>query len=206
MMISAMAEAGRVLGIRRFIDGAMRAADFLLLVHRTSEGALLRTSRKGRAHLDGVLEDYAYLAEGLIDLYEASGQERYLAAALQLGERMVESFQDEDQGGFYTTAKTHETLIIRAREGADGATPSGNAVAVSALARLSFHYDRQDLREAAIGGVPAYGRPMGQYPRALAKRLAAGGLLAGGPLGFAFVGGGHGPGVEALALGVRAGG
>src|SRR5881296_1086585 len=128
MMISAMAEAGRVLGISRYIAGAKRAADFLLLVHRTSEGALLRTSRQGRAHLDGVLEDYAYLAEGLIDLYEASGQERYLTAALQFGERMVESFQDEDQGGFYTIAKTHETLIIRAREGADGATPSGNAV------------------------------------------------------------------------------
>ena len=89
MMISAMAEAGRVLGISRYIDGAMRAADFLLLVHRTSEGALLRTSRQGRAHLNGVLEDYAYLAGGLIDLYEASGQERYLTAALQLGERMV---------------------------------------------------------------------------------------------------------------------
>ena len=65
---------------------------------------------------------------------------------------MVESFRDEDQGGFYTTAKTHETLIIRAREGADGATPSGNAVAVSALARLSFHYDRQDLRRPRSAG------------------------------------------------------
>ncbi|MBC7837292.1 MAG: thioredoxin domain-containing protein, partial [Nitrospiraceae bacterium] len=115
MMISAMAEAGRVLGIARYIDGAMKAADFLLSVHRTAEGALLRTSRQGRAHLDGVLEDYAYLAEGLIDLYEACGQERYLTAALQLGERIVHSFRDEDQGGFYTTAKTHETLIIRAR-------------------------------------------------------------------------------------------
>jgi uncharacterized protein YyaL (SSP411 family) len=100
MMISSMAEAGRVLGIPRYIDGAMRAADFLLLVHRTPEGALLRTSRQGQAHLDGVLEDYAYLAEGLIDLYEASGQERYLRAALQLGELMVDSFRDEDQGGF----------------------------------------------------------------------------------------------------------
>ncbi|HYR60056.1 MAG TPA: aldo/keto reductase, partial [Nitrospiraceae bacterium] len=203
MMITAMAEAGRVLGISRYIDGAMRAADFLLLVHRTSKGSLLRTSRQGRAHLDGVLEDYAYLAEGLIDLYEASGQERYLTAALQFGERMVESFQDEDQGGFYTTAKTHETLIIRAREGADGATPSGNAVAVSALARLSFHYDRQDLREAAIGGIRAYGRQMARYPRAFAKSLAAVDLLAEGPIELAFVGAPNDPGLEALQLAVR---
>ncbi len=203
MVISAMAEAGRVLGISRYIDGAMRAADFLLLVHRTSQGTLLRTSRQGRAHLDGVLEDYAYLAEGLIDLYEASGQEQYLTAALQFGARMVESFRDEDQGGFYTTAKTHEALIIRAREGADGATPSGNAVAVSALARLSFHYDRQDLREAAIGGIRAYGRQMVRYPRAFAKSLAVVDLLAEGPTELAFVGASNDPRLEALQLAVR---
>ncbi|HKO31294.1 MAG TPA: aldo/keto reductase, partial [Nitrospiraceae bacterium] len=203
MMISAMAEAGRVLGINRYIDGAMRAADFLLSVHRTTQGLLLRTSRQGRAHLDGVLEDYAYLAEGLIDLYEASGQERYLTAALQFGERMVDSFRDEDQGGFYTTAKTHETLIIRAREGADGATPSGNAVAVSALARLSFHYDRQDLREAAIGGIRAYGRQIARYPRAFAKSLAAVDLLTEGPIELAFIGAPNDPGMEALQLAVR---
>ena len=203
MMISAMAEAGRVLGSHRYIDGAMRAADFLLSVHRTSQGTLLRTSRQGRAHLDGVLEDYAYLAEGLIDLYEASGQEHYLTAALQFGERMVDSFQDEDQGGFFTTAKTHEALIIRAREGADGATPSGNAVAVSALARLSFHYDRQDLREAAIGGIRAYGRQIARYPRAFSKSLAAVGLLAEGPIELAFVGVPNDPGLEALQRAVR---
>jgi uncharacterized protein YyaL (SSP411 family)/aryl-alcohol dehydrogenase-like predicted oxidoreductase len=203
MMISAMAEAGRVLGVTRYIDGAMKAADFLLRVHRTPEGTLLRTSRQGRAHLDGVLEDYAYLAEGLIDLYEACGQERYLTAARQLGERMVDSFRDEEHGGFYTTAKAHEKLIIRAREGADGATPSGNAVAVSALARLSFHYDRQDLREAAIGGIRAYGRQMARYPRAFAKSLAVVDLLADGPIELAFVGAPNHPELEALKLAVR---
>jgi uncharacterized protein len=203
MMISAMAEAGRVLGITRFTDAAMRSADFLLSIHRTSEGALLRTSRQGRAHLDGVLEDYAYLAEGLIDLYEACGQQRYLAAALQLGERMLHAFQDTDQGGFYTTAKTHEALIIRTREGMDGATPSGNAVAVSALARLSFHYGRQDLREAAIGGIRAYGRQIARYPRAFAKSLVVVDLLAEGPIELAFVGAPHDPGLKALHLAVR---
>ena len=203
MMISAMAEAGRVLGASRYIDGAMKAADFLLLVHRPSEGTLLRTSRKGRAHLDGVLEDYAYLAEGLIDLYEACGQERYLTAALQLGERIVGSFMDEDQGGFYTTGKTHEALIIRAREGADGATPSGNAVAVSTLARLSFHYDRQDLREAAVGGIRAFGRQMARYPRAFAKTLSVVDLLAEGPIELALVGAPNDPGLEALQRAVR---
>ena len=171
MMISAMAEAGRVLGIVRYIDGAMKAADFLLSVHRTAEGTLLRTSRQGRAHLDGVLEDYAYLAEGLIDLYEACGQERYLTAALQLGERIVHSFRDEDQGGFYTTAKTHETLIIRTREGADGATPSGNAVAVSALPDSpSIMIDKTYAKQRSAGFAPMAARSpgiRGPLPRAL---------------------------------------
>ena len=203
MMISAMAEAGRVLGVSHYIDGAMKAADFLLLVHRTAEGTLLRTSRQGRAHLDGVLEDYAYLAEGLIDLYEACGEERYLTAALQLGETMVGSFQDKDQGGFFTTAERHETLIIRTREGADGATPSGNSVAVSALARLSFHYDRKDLRGTAVGGIRAYGRQIARYPRAFAKSLAVVNLLAEGPIELAFVGAPNNPGLEALQLAVR---
>jgi aryl-alcohol dehydrogenase-like predicted oxidoreductase len=116
---------------------------------------------------------------------------------------MVQSFRDESQGGFYTTAKTHEPLIIRAREGADGATPSGNAVAVSALARLSFHYDRQDLREAAIGGIRAYGRQIARYPRAFAKSLAVVDLLAEGPVELAFVGTPQDPGLEALHLAAR---
>jgi aryl-alcohol dehydrogenase-like predicted oxidoreductase len=139
----------------------------------------------------------------LIDLYEASAQERYLTAALQLGERIVESFQDEDHGGFYTTAKIHETLIVRAREGADGATPSGNAVAVSALARLAFHYGRQDLREAAIGGIRAYGRQISRYPRAFSKSLAAVDFLAEGPIELAFVGAPDDPGLGALEFAVR---
>ena len=203
MMISAMAEAGRVLGIRRYVDAARKSADFLLRVHRPSERTLLRTSRQGRAHLDGVLEDYAYLAEGLIDLYEACGEEQYLTAALQLGEQMMESFLDEEQGGFYTTAKGHESLIIRAREGADGATPSGNAVAISALARLSFHTNRQDLRDAAIGGIRAYGRQIARYPRAFSKSLAAVDLLVEGPVELAFIGAPSDHGLEALHHAVR---
>ncbi len=76
-------------------------------------------------------------------------------------------------------------------------------MAVSALARLSFHYDRQDLREAAIGGIRAYGRQIARYPRAFAKSLAVVDLLAEGPIELAFVGMSHDPGLEALHLAVR---
>ncbi len=198
MMISGMAEAGRVLGISRFVDAACLAADFILRVHRTAEGRMHRTSRKGRAHLDAVLEDYAYFGEGLVDLYEACGNERYLATAQELAERLLEAFHDRDQGGFFTTSQQHELLILRGREGADGATPSGNAVAASLLAKLSFHYDRQDFREAATGAVRAYGKQMTRYPRAFAKSLAVVDFLTEGPLELAFVGKKDDPGLAAL--------
>jgi uncharacterized protein YyaL (SSP411 family)/aryl-alcohol dehydrogenase-like predicted oxidoreductase len=198
MMIRAMAEAGRVFGETRFVDAAGRAADFLLSRVTKSDGRLLRTYREGKAHLDAYLEDYAYLAEGLIDLYEAGGEERHLHEAVRLAERMLADFLDAEQGGFFTTAQDHEALIMRSREGPDGATPSGNAVAASALARLAAHFAREDFRSAAIGAVRAYGRQIGRYPRAFAKSLAVVDFLMHGPVELAFIGGPDDP--EATAL------
>ena len=171
-----------------YLDAAQRAADFLLQVHRTDDDRLYRTSRNGRGHLEAVLEDYAFLGEGLVDLYEAGGDDRYLDAARRLAERLLFSFQDDEQGGFFTTAKEHETLIVRGREGADGATPSGNAVAAMLLARLSFHLDRADFREASIGAIRAYGRHLTRYPRGFAKSLAVVDFLTEGPIELALVG------------------
>ncbi len=93
MMISAMAEAGRVFGEERYTEAARKAADFILTSVSRSDGGLFRTYRAGKAHLDAYLEDYAYLAEGLIDLYEAGADARYLKDAVRLAERMVSGFQ-----------------------------------------------------------------------------------------------------------------
>ena len=198
MMLSAMAEAARVFGEDRYREAAQRTADFLLQTHARPDGRLLRTSRAGRAHLAAYLEDYAFLAEGLLDLYEAGASEAYLHAAARLADFLMTDFLDEAQGGFFTTAKHHESLILRAREGADGATPSANAVAASALARLSFHFDRQTWREAAVAAVRAYGRQIARYPRAFAKTLALVDFLTEGPLELAFVGDETQEGLRAL--------
>jgi uncharacterized protein len=188
MMLSAMAEAARVFGERRYREAAQRTADFLLATHVRADGRLLRTSRAGRAHLDAYLEDYAYLAEGLIDVYEAGAPESYLQTAARLAGSLMTDFLDREQGGFFTTANSHEALIVRTREGADGATPSANAVAASVLARLSFHFDRQDWRETAIGAIRAYGRQIARYPRAFAKSLSVVDFLTEGPLELALLG------------------
>ena len=196
MMLSAMAEATRVFGEDRYLNQAQRTADFLLTVHRQRDGRLLRTSRTGRAQLNAYLEDYAYLAEGLLDVYEAGSDERYLRAAEQLAGFLMTDFLDREHGGFFTTAEGHESLILRAREGTDGAVPSANAVAASVLARLSFHFDRQDWRDASIGAVRAYGRQISRYPRAFAKSLAVTDFLTEGPVELAFIG--EAPALRAL--------
>jgi uncharacterized protein YyaL (SSP411 family)/aryl-alcohol dehydrogenase-like predicted oxidoreductase len=198
MMISAMAEATRVFQDPRYGAAARRAADFLLNALRRQDGGLYRTYREGKAHLDGYLEDYAYLVEALIDVYESGADEQYLAEAARLADRMIADFGDDQQGGFFTTARGHETLILRSREGPDGATPSGNAVAASGLARLAAHWDRNEWREQAASAVRAYGRQIARYPRAFAKSLAVVDFLTSGPVELAFIGSSEDAGLRAL--------
>ncbi|WP_447986784.1 aldo/keto reductase [Nitrospira sp. Nam74] len=188
MMISAMAEGARVLGENKYLEAGEEAADFLLRTMRRPDNGLYRTYRLGKAHLNACLDDYAYLAEGLIDLYEAGAHEGYLDEAVRLAERIIADFLDAEHGGFFTTAKDHESLIVRSREGPDGATPSGNAVAAMVLARLSFHYAREEFRVAATNAIRAYGRQITRYPRAFAKSLSVVDLLLNGPVELALVG------------------
>jgi len=203
MMISAMAEGARVLSDSRYLEAAEEAADFLLRTMKRPDSGLYRTYRAGKAHLNACLEDYAYLAEGLIDLYEAGAHEGYLDEAVHLAERILADFSDAQDGGFFTTGKDHESLILRSREGPDGATPSGNAVTASVLARLSFHFAREDFREAAAAAIRAYGRQITRYPRAFAKSLCVVDLLLHEPVELAFIGSPAEPGYEALRADVN---
>ncbi|HEY2941373.1 MAG TPA: aldo/keto reductase [Vicinamibacteria bacterium] len=197
LMISAFAEGFRVLGDEGYLETARRAADFLLGTLRRPDGRLLRTWRAGRAHLDAYLEDYAFFTEALVDLYEAGGTARYLDEAAALAARIREDFAAEE-GGFFSTARGHEPLIVRPREGHDGAIPSANAAAAMALARLSYHLDRPDLREDAARAVRAWGKPIGRQPRSFARSLAVVDLLLEGPVELALVGSAGEPGFDAL--------
>ncbi|MGD8698004.1 MAG: aldo/keto reductase [Gemmatimonadales bacterium] len=188
LMIGAFAEGYRVLGDARYLEAAERAADFVLRELSREDGSLLRTCRAGKAHLQAYLEDYAYLGAGLIDLYEAGGSLRWLREAERLLERALADFLDPESGAFFNTANDHEELIIRNQDGTDGATPSGNAVAAWALARLSYHLDRPELRNAAIAAIKAFGQMIAQYPRGFAQTLCIVDLLLDGPVELAFVG------------------
>ncbi len=188
LMISAMAEGYRVLNDERCLQGAVKAARFILDRMKRPDGGLYRTARGATVHLEAFLEDYAFLADALIDLYEAGAPNTYLIEALRLAERMVEDFEDQTNNGFFQTAHHHESLILRPRDGQDGALPSPNAVAARALARLSFHFSRPDLREKANQAIRAFGKQIEAVPEAFATALAVVDLLDRGPVELAIVG------------------
>jgi uncharacterized protein YyaL (SSP411 family) len=180
LMIGAMAEAARVLGEERYLQAARAAAMLLRQRLRGPDGKLLRSYRAGRAHVPAYLEDYAYLCDGLIDLYEASVERSHLEEALRLCEILVADFSS-DEGGFYTVASEHDTLLVRTREGHDGPTANPNAVAAIAMARLAVHVDRDDLRRVATGAVEAYGQAILRMPRGFCTTVMAADYLRQGP-------------------------
>ena len=198
LMIGAMAEGHRVLREPRWLDSAERAARYLLEHLRRPDGGLYRTARAGRAHLDAYLEDYAYLSDALIDLYEAGGSTAFLREAERLAERLLADFGDAEGGAFYFTAKGHERLLVRTREGHDGAIPNPNAVAARALARLSFHFDREAWRQRAAQALEAYGRMLERSPRAFATSLSVLDFLLEAPVELTVAGHANDPATEAL--------
>jgi uncharacterized protein YyaL (SSP411 family) len=172
-----MAEGARILGHDRYFISAARAARHVLTTLRRPDGGLYRVARAGKVQLDGVLEDYAFLADGLISLYEASGQfehsrdaAEFLYAARVLVERLTLDFGGED-GAFHATARQHEELLLRRRDGHDGALPSANAVAARALTRLGQHFGRSDWTELGVGALEAHAATIERAPRAFATSL-----------------------------------
>jgi len=174
LMIGAFAVAARILGEPRFAAVASRAADFVLATLRTPEGRLLRTCSPGRpAKLNAYLEDYAYLIDGLVSLYEATFDPRWVLEALALADVMVEQFWDEADGGFFFTGRDHEALISRTKDPHDNATPSGNAMAVTGLLRLVKLTGRDDLFAKAETTLRLYAKLLAEHPMAASQMLIA---------------------------------
>lgn len=144
LALRAFAEAAFVLDREDYLDIAVRNAEFLLS-ELWKNGRVLRTWKDGQARLNGYLEDYAFLINGLVSLHAASFSQRWLLEAKALADKMIELFWDETAGVFFDVGVDHEPLIVRPRDLFDNATPSGNSSAAEALLRL-----------AAISGVEEY--------------------------------------------------
>ncbi len=136
MMISALAKASRVLKDPTYAARASKAASFILGSMRRADGELLHRYRKGDASIGGFLEDYAYVIQGLLDLYEATLDPSLLKDALKLNRIVLDQFLDEENGGFFQTSAKAEKVLVRNKDCYDGAIPSGNSVQMMNLIRL----------------------------------------------------------------------
>jgi uncharacterized protein YyaL (SSP411 family) len=189
LMLRALAEAGRVLNDPIFLRAAINNADFLLSTMRAADGSIFRTWKPGHAaHLNGYLEDYANLADGLVALYEATFERRWLDAATELADAMLARFADLENGGFFDTSTDHETLITRPKDVFDNATPSGNAVAADVLLRLAVLNASPDYQRTAQGVFELLREPMVRYPLGFARSLSALDFLLGRPKEVAVLG------------------
>ncbi|HYM11579.1 MAG TPA: thioredoxin domain-containing protein [Bryobacterales bacterium] len=171
LMIAALAKGAAVLDEPRYGAAAGRAADFLL-TRMVENGRLLATFGKGKARLKAYITDYAFLIEGLLALYEWSGEWRRLEAAARLADTAIEYYWDKQEGGFFFTASDHEQLIQRSKVSTDSAIPSGNSVMLSNLERLAELLGRNDLRDRAAEIVRLFSGAVEQHPFAYDRMLA----------------------------------
>jgi uncharacterized protein YyaL (SSP411 family) len=187
LAISALAECGLLFGQPQLIDAARDAATWLAEVH-LRDGHLIRTSRGGTAgDTDGVLEDYACVAESFGVLSGVTGEARWLTLAGQLLDVALEAFGDR-AGGFFDTAADGESLIFRPADAADNATPSGTFAMAGALlshAALTGSARHREAAEAALGVLPAIAA---RYPRAAGAGLAVAEAWLSGPVEIAVIG------------------
>lgn len=148
LMIHALAECSAALDAPAALDAAIRAADFILANMCQPDGRLYRSFKDGRARFNAYLEDYAAFIRGLIALYEATFDLRWLGEATRLAQQMIAQFHDAG-GGFFQTGIDHEELVARRKDFVDNAIPSGNSLAAESLLRLSVLLDKPEYRSTA---------------------------------------------------------
>jgi len=202
MMIASLARGGAVLGEAKYVAAAARAAEFVL-DKMYADGRLLRSWRAGRRMEAAFLTDYAGLLEGLIELYEATFEKRWLEAAVRLNETAVELFWDEQEGGFFFTADDHERLITRVKDVRDGATPSGNSVQLMNLLRLSVMLGDARLRDMAEKTMEHFAGEVLGRSGASERFLAAVDFALAGPVELAVVGDPSDAATQALLREIR---
>ncbi len=204
LMLAAYAEAGAVLDRPDYLQVAEGNARFLRQRLRDRDGRLWRTWRDGgTARYRAYLEDYAFLADGLLALYQATFDEQWFSWAHELIDLVLTHFRDPEEGGFYDTADDHETLIQRPKEVQDNALPSGNAMAVNVLQRLALYTGEGRFGDVALPALAAMVPAMARYPTGFAHWLCAAAFALAAPPEVAIAGAPDDPGTRALLDAVR---
>jgi uncharacterized protein len=197
LMLRAFALAASVTGREEYRRVAEKNAAFLL-EKLMLDGRLRRSYKDGQARFNGYLEDYACVADGLVALYEATFETRWLREAGALADAVLDLFWEEAQGAFYDTAADHEELVTRPRDVYDNATPSGNSVAVDVLLKLSVLLDREDYREKAEAVLENLSGGIARIPGGFGRLLSALDFYLSTPYEVAIIGDREASGTKAL--------
>jgi uncharacterized protein YyaL (SSP411 family) len=197
LMLRALALAASVTGREEYRRVAEKNASFLL-EKLVVDGRLRRSYKDGQARFNGYLEDYACVADGLLALYEATFERRWLREAASLADAILELFWEEAEGAFYDTAVDHEELVTRPRDLYDNATPSGSSVAVDVLLKLSVLLNREDYQECAETVLENLSGGIAQIPGAFGRLLSALDFHLSTPYEVVIIGDREAPGTKAL--------
>jgi uncharacterized protein YyaL (SSP411 family) len=174
LMISAYARAASVLDDPSYLESAIGAANFLREhLYDSSRKILYRNYRQGRSDIEGFADDYAFVIQGLIDLYEASFDVEWLKFAMQLQETQDRLFFDEKNGGYFSTSGKDPNVFLRMKDDNDGAEPAASSVAALNLLRLSQVRDDPQLTERARKTIDAFAATLSHFPSAMPQMLVA---------------------------------
>ena len=188
LMIAALAKASLVFDNPQYYHAAARAADFILSNMRDDTGRLLHRYRLGESGLSAHIDDYSFFIWGLLELYEASFDPKYLKIALELNSDFIKRFWDDKTGGFFFTASDGEKLPVRQKEVYDGATPSGNSVAAMNILKLSRFTGSSELESMASIMAGAFSSTIRKFPSAYTQFLLFVDFLLGPAFEIALVG------------------
>ncbi len=206
MMIGALARAGAALAEPRYVAAAERAAAWAeATLFDAAAGTLARRHRDGETAIDGYLEDYAALADGLVDLHQATFDERWLDLAERLVTSACRLFLDDVAGGFFCTTGLDPSVLVRIKDDHDGAEPAGSSVMARVLIRLGRLRERPEWLDLAARTVAAFASRLERYPHGMPLLLAAALELAAPPVELVVAGEPGDPRTRALLAAGRAG-
>jgi len=172
LALAAFAEAGRVLGRADYIAAGVRNADFVTTQMKAGD-RLLRSWKDGQAKIKGYLEDYAMVGVGLLALYEATFDRRWLDESRRLAEQALGPFWEEGDGVFFDTGTDHEALVVRPRNLFDNAVPCGTSVAIEWLLKLAVFFGEDRYEAVAIKALRPMADLMTRYPSGFGRYLSA---------------------------------
>jgi len=204
LMLRSFALAARITGREDYLEAAVKNANFVLKKLK-EDGRIHRSYKDGQARFNGYLEDYAMVADGLVALYEATFETRWLVEADALMDAVSELFWDEEKRIFYDTPADHEELVTRPRDVYDNAAPSGTSVATEVLLRLALFLDRNDYRQRAEDVLEELAGGMEKVPGGFGRLLCALDFSASEPREVAIVGEQRSPDTRALLQAVYSG-